>query len=153
MQTTYAEIFEDIAESLTEKNWTQKSFFAPPRDGATNVALCMCAHGALQARINPAVQKFMLKGQFPTVHVRYDVAARDTTPKLNSHLSSSQIWDLRDYSYRMDVFDGTKGKPEAHYLLVMVGLTYDFNDHPGTTVEMVKAKFQEAAQLARELGV
>ncbi len=38
------------SNSLNEENWHQGSYFA-----SKNVALCMCAHGALQAKVNPLV--------------------------------------------------------------------------------------------------
>lgn len=49
---TYQQIFLDIAETLTSENWRKGGYFKEDQG-----QLCMCAHGALQIRVNPEVKK------------------------------------------------------------------------------------------------
>lgn len=165
MQTqSYAEIFDDIAETLTLENWRKCVYFKEDQG-----QLCMCAHGALQARVNPEVKKALtittdvLASRAPAPAPAVEEAAMAgagaqmlaVSIENNFAASSSEIWNLRSSSSRSDyIYNGKNyGKREAHYLLGIVGLTVAFNDAKDTTLEMVKEKFREASKLATQLGV
>lgn len=151
---TYAEIFDDLAETLTKENWYQSFLFYSNKD-----TLCMCAHGALQARINPKTR--MALSRYPVYTPISQGASGILAANEGRYVSSrnplltpQEVWDIRPARYRNEVTDYLgHGVLEAHYLLGMVGLTAIFNDASSTTLEMVQAKFREAAALARTLNV
>jgi hypothetical protein len=65
------------------------------------------------------------------------------------------VWENRPESIRNNYITNreNRGNQDLHYLLGMIGLTWVFNDHPDTTLEMVKTKFNEAIELAKMLEI
>jgi hypothetical protein len=68
---------------------------------------------------------------------------------LRSIWNKRSNWVKDDYQHNGVVY----GNKDAHYLLGMVGLTASFNDATDTTLEMIHQKFDEAIELARQLGL
>lgn len=79
----------------------------------------------------------------------------DLSGQFTAAETRKEIWDKRSDTVKSDyILDSVNyGNTEAHYLLGMVGLTFNFNDDPFTTFEMVQEKFNQAIALAKELGV
>ncbi len=139
-------ILIEARNSLTPVNWRKGNFFK-----LENNNLCMCAHGAVQALINPAC-KVVLQ-ELDIASVNYAPASRGAIAGAGAGEGAN--WTNRPYWVKNDHIHNNKnyGNGEAHYLLGMVGLTILFNDRPDTTYEMVIEKFNEAIQLANQLGV
>lgn len=162
-------------DSLTPENWSKGRFFKLKLDyQATRIqAICMCAHGAVQAVVNPACKSSLDTDAAPSDKVNSahraavvntlvgrqlpskaaDEASYDVRFANNKSLQS--IWDQRPGNVKEDVICNNQnyGNQDAHYLMGMVGLTATFNDDPHTTFEMLIAKFDEAIALAKQLNV
>lgn len=155
---TLASIILKTKASLTLENWRKVPYFQ-----ADQGQLYMCAHGALQAIVNPEVKAFLrsnmtgtdlrsaarswaASGHAPSTRASWAEAAMRNNPSA----SPQEIWDLCSSWARSDyIYNGKNyGKSEAHYLLGMVGLTAIFNDATDTTFEMIQQKFGEAHALA-----
>lgn len=144
----------EAMNSLTPENWRKGAYFQ--REGNSS-DICMCAHGAAQAVVNPVCKL--------AVHSLNDVAANRAVysaenaslvaAKIKASKSSPEIWSNRPDWVKQDcVSNGQNyGNFDIHYLMGMVGLTTVFNDATNTTLEMVKEKFQQAIELATELNV
>jgi hypothetical protein len=143
-----------VRDSLTSENWIQGALFRKKK--TTNVfrilelvlndTLCMCAHGAVQRVVNPVCKQAK------------SVVEAFSCSDVNSFLCKDSkdqfsIWKRRpDYVRQDRIYDNINyGNRELHYLLNMVGLTIHFNDDVKTTLEMVKAKFDEAIELVKLL--
>lgn len=146
---------ENAKNSLTEENYYKGNFFS-----AKNDLLCMCPHGAVQAQVNPEVKKFV--NGYTSGFIDAADAAREAANAAGSRAADAarsadaavrDNWDtrptwVREYYVYADKEYGTL---DAHYLMGMVGLTISFSDAKETTLTMVKEKFDQAIQLAKEL--
>lgn len=149
-QETYAALFDRLASETTEDRWAKGSLYDP-------MTKCMCAHGLVQAQVNPFVKKNLKR--FPNGNMRMgfcewalDVATIGAYRiNLQSKSYANEVWRRRAAYIGEDL--GRVRNLSAHYLIGMVGLTAAFNDAPDTTFEMILGKFRQAAALARELGV
>lgn len=145
-------------DSLSPSNWRKGHYFR-----TENNILCMCAHGALQAQVNPVCKSKIDNSKSAPADaavvtaVVAAVVAVVTSAVVGEDpsLSLKEIWDKRSEYVKNDrIYDSLNyGNGEAHYLLGMVGLTTTFNDAKDTTFEMLIAKFDEAIALANQLGV
>ncbi len=164
MSQLLSEILTLARDSLTEDNWTKCSYFA-----RKNGLVCMCAHGAIQAQVNPecksAIETLTKDPEADINLLREAVLGSPATTSWSGLMAQEdailrnknikEMWDNRppytneDHIYK----DKNYGNKDAHYLLGMVGLTPHFNDMPTTTLQEVKAKFNEAIQLAKDLGI
>jgi hypothetical protein len=137
-----SQIVQDLItarDSLTPETWIKKAYFKQKEN-----TLCMCAHGAVQKVVNPACKKAA------------NAAGADAGAfAIEQYKDPLKVWNNRpDYVRQDKTYDNINyGNRDLHYLLGMVGLTVSFNDHPDTTLEMVKAKFDEAIQLAKMLEI
>lgn len=149
-------------DSLNESNWIKGNYFMEA-DGR----LCMCAHGALQAQVNPLCATARnLAGVVPAgAPIAADAAlaasaagaaAREVsvvpvaTDAGVTYADFARAWAGRPEWVDTDT---ARGNLQAHYVLGMAGLTAAFNDRPETTLDMVKDKFTSAAELAESLGL
>jgi hypothetical protein len=158
--TRQSQIVQDLIaarDSLTSENWSQGSYFKPDEQGSK---VCMCAHGAVQRVVNPECKKAltiydMMAAMHATDYISTDASdasdsafsSRIKGYKLNIVWNDRQLWVRENFLHQGKNY----GNKELHYLLGMVGLTVHFNDHPDTTLEMVKNKFDEAIELAKNL--
>lgn len=141
-------ILEQAKNSLTPETWGKEGYFF-----IQNNNLRMCAHGAIQALVNPVCRVVLDKNRaaaHPATAIARAVAdaVRAALARRMATQSKSlkEIWnDCPDWVKNADT--------NIHYLLGMVGLTIAFNDDPNTTLEMVHQKFDEAIKLAQELGI
>lgn len=158
---------------LTNENWGQGSYFfvkmvsiktsemlisRDPTDGN----LCMCAHGALQAICNPITKELVSNfNQTRDAAGAWKVAETSARRSANAASRASQYRPVNTGepidvgNARRMLEEQTDGHSsyESSYLLGIVGLTASFNDHPDTTLDDVKKKFEEAAKLADTLGI
>ena len=148
----FADAIKAAGESLAETNWHKGSYFSTNEHG-----LCMCAHGALQAKVNPAVIAAIAARPRPR-----PAAAAAAAAAAPAEDAAAEAWcspapgcgiENRPYWVKASDSDETYGSVSPHYILGMVGLTASFNDAPETTLEMVKEKFEQAYELAERLGV
>lgn len=199
-------IYDSLIEArdlLTSKNWNKGTYFSVKKN-----TLCMCAHGALQSKVNPAAEKIVIyfigdknlanHGErfysaiaakrrhrpaalaFAAAVAATAAAARralhaglrhepahaailasvagltpnaedDAAVRAAPGIAAQKLWEMRPDWVRYN--DKDYGSLDAHYLLGLVGCTTAFNDDPSTTLEMVKEKFTEAANLAQSLGI
>lgn len=146
MNKTLADMLTEARNSLTPVTWKKGSYFKKVND-----TLCMCAHGAVQAVVNPVCKNSLTSNQ-AIGHAIPVAWSNDGLRNVEAHrfLSKQDIWNNRSLLVTKKI---PEGNGEAHYLLGMVGLTINFNDAKDTTFEMVKAKFDEAIALANQLGV
>jgi hypothetical protein len=152
MEQQSSKIVQDLSAArdlLTPETWQKGAYF-----GERNDTLCMCAHGAVQRVVNPECKKAFNSQQAASVASAYMGSLVDEVRRLDT-LSIILKWDRRSDWVRIDtiVSNKNRGNRDLHYLLCMVGLTPNFNDQHSTTLEMVKAKFNEAIELAKTLGI
>lgn len=166
---TWASDIRAAGDSLTHQTWAQTRYFV-----AKSNQVCMCAHGAMLAQSNQKVNDLLFDladdsvvNPIELVNALYNVAncsgmhgagaaagwARSTSRYVREDLgvrdderAFPMIWDQRPSWVRSNGVEG-------NYLLGMVGMTPLFNDAEGTTLEMIKDKFRQAAELADRLGV
>ncbi len=143
--TPIAKALQDASDSLTEANWHKGSYFAEK-----NGLVCMCAHGAVQAKVNKRVIDARADN---TSAVASAAAAEVAAPTAAPAAFTAEVGkDGKQFSDRPAwVKSGLKTGLDAHYIMGMVGLTAPYNDGPATLSD-VKAKFFEAVKLATELG-
>ncbi len=147
MNKTLAETLTEARNSLTPLNWRKGSYFKQEND-----TLCMCAHGAVQALVNPVCRERLLQSDIGGAEAS---ARADAGASAGASASAGVNWTNRHDWVKKDHIRNNKnyGNLEVHYLLGMVGLTTAFNDSPNTIYEMVIEKFNEAIQLANQFGV
>ena len=158
-------------DSLNEDNWHQGSYFA-----AKNGKVCMCAHGALQAYVNPSVAKALSVDCAAAAQATAAAAAEAAAEKAagaamtagaarlveaaaaagaGALAAASAADEAVEKASDVNVWNSrprwVKNGLDAHYVLGMVGLTAAFNDAQTTTIRSVKKKFTQAAKLARKL--
>jgi hypothetical protein len=148
METTNSQIVQDLItarDSLTPETWIKRAYF---KQKETNI--CMCAHGAVQRVVNPACKEAVSADGAAA-----GGAASSGAGAIKLYKDPLKAWNARHDWIRQDrIYNGVNyGKRDLHYLLGMVGLTTAFNDDPNTTLEMVKAKFNEAIELAKQLKI
>ncbi len=148
-------ILTEARNSLTPVNWRKGTYFQQDHN-----TLCMCAHGAVQALVNPVCRERLLLSDIAGAGALARVGARasaDQGKRAGERAggSASANWTNRPDWVKNDIVSDriNYGNGDANYLLGMVGLTVSFNDHSGTTYEMVIEKFNEAIQLANQLGI
>lgn len=181
--TTVAQDIRNAAAALTTATWKKGAYVSVNKG-----ALCMCAHGALQAQVNPEVKRCIAEYVVPVVWVApvawatqvaaagaaaeavvvaaepavaaaaaaarsvaaADYAAAALEDAAGRAVAARAVWASRPRWVKTPSY---RGSLEAHYILGMVGLTAAYNDSASTTLTDVKEKFEQAAQLAEELGV
>ncbi len=142
-------ILTEARNSLTPANWRKGAYFQ-----SENNNLCMCAHGAVQALINPVCKARLLQSDITGASADASAGAGASVAGAGGANASANWTDRPDWVKNDVVYNNKNyGNGEAHYLLGMVGLTIGFNDRSDTTYEMVIEKFNEAIQLANQLGV
>lgn len=154
--STIAQDLTNAMNRLTPETWRKGNYFK-----SENNTLCMCAHGALQAEVNPQVRKVInnadVRGASEAAAAAV-VAAATAVPAAvadrfrNNDSTLKEIWNNRpDYIKQERIYNGVSyGFLEAHYILGLVGCTTTFNDAKSTTLEMVQAKYLKAIVLATE---
>ncbi len=154
MDKTLVEIIVAARDSLTPANWKKGSFFKKENNN-----LCMCAHGAVQALVNPvckiALQQLDIANAGASAGAGADGQRAGAGARARAGAGAGANWTNRpDWVKNDRIYDNINyGNGEAHYLLGMVGLTIGFNDRSDTTYEMVIEKFNEAIELATRLGL
>ncbi len=153
--TTLADILKAARDSLTEETWLKGSYFQEESG-----KLCMCAHGAVQAQVNPIVKQLVNDSELTTLSIA-EKATQES--RMGAMAANYAVRDFElskmemDYAWRGRPShmsqDGKRGTLEAHYLLGLVGLTGSFNDEPGTHLQDVKDKFNEAISFAEGRGI
>lgn len=164
-----ADKLTEARNSLTPKTWQQGNWFKADANGQH---ICMCAHGAVQAVVNPTVKNIIRnytakvasrklssrkiqKGVEGAANVGSDVCFGSR--KMNTIGSLKKLFNNRTkhHFHPDDLNDMLKNNPElnAHYLLGMVGLTVGFNDGIRTSLRDVKKKFTKAIALAKSLNL
>lgn len=127
-------------DSLSKENWKKGDYFAKQ-----DSILCMCTHGAISLQCNEEVASLIASHQLGEAGNITELNTAMGAPYLSLYehpypLSEREIWERRERS------------SHESYLAWMVGLTLGFNDEPGTTLEMVKEKFDAAIALAFRLS-
>jgi hypothetical protein len=155
MENTNSQIVQDLIaarDSLTLETWIKGDYFKQKEN-----TLCMCAHGAVQRVVNPVCKAAfnVWDASDADVPVFGGAVAGAGVAAIDRYNDPLQAWNDRPDRIRQDFIfkDKNYGNKELHYLLGMVGLTAYFNDDPNTTLEMVKAKFDEAIALAKLLNI
>ncbi len=145
-------ILTEARDSLTPLNWRKGSYFQSDND-----TLCMCAHGAVQALVNPVCRKSLQQSNiaWSVAQVAGASASAGAGASASAGAGEGANWTNRSDWVKNDFVYNSQnyGNLEAHYLLGMVGLTVSFNDRLDTTYEMVIEKFNEAIQLANQFGI
>lgn len=138
-------------DSLTEENWRKGKYFSEE-----NGKLCMCVHGAGQVQVNPKVIQ-ALNANDKDRYAFVAVATLDAIPSAAvAHFSKNNstdllsVWNNRPSWVSNDYGYGVK---DLHFLFGMFGLTSAFNDAKETTLDMIKAKINEAIAWAEENGI
>ncbi len=176
MGTKIADQLAEMLSILTEDNWVRGSYFSV-RDGH----VCMCAHGLAQSVSNERVKEALgtdarlarrLEAAAEAAEAAEAVtaagaaseaavtaakaaeaavtagAARSAGEAAEAARGSAEMveasWEARPY-WVMD------SSVENSYVMGMVGLTANFNDNH--TYAEVRAKLEEAHNLAKELGI
>jgi hypothetical protein len=124
---------------LTPETWSRGPYFSE-KSGT----VCMCAHGAVQLVINPSCKDSIIIGDIKGANIH----ASDHSP---AERAVRGYADNDKPNFHTTWQKQPKSIKQIHYLLGAVGLTTMFNDHPSTTLEMVKTKFDEAIALAKLL--
>ncbi len=168
---TIAEDIRKASDKLTEETWTKGRYFRIKND-----KLCMCAHGAVASVCNRIVVDILAtipKNQaweapdpaaLGAAVARAVGRAADLAVARASDLAVALAADPEaGLALGSRWSDGWENRPRwvkdsglgasAHYILGMVGLTLSYNDAESRTLAEVKAKLEEAAQLAERLGV
>ncbi len=130
-------------DSLTTENWNKRAYLQWKDE-----SLCFCAHGALQAQMNPIVKDLIEKEERAEANAKAFVAVNKACSKIFYEpidCNSFGFWNKRPSYIKGDAM------AESHYLLGTVGLTIAFNDSETTTLSMVKEKFNDAIDLAKDL--
>lgn len=161
---TIIEQLEEISASLTEETWdTRKTgyYFVL----GSNDKLCFCAHGAVQFVTDPVIKELhasnpnrtnlptpLLKGEYSSGRMPSTLpasAAFYADKHCRGYHNKKTVWDNRPTWVRDNDLHGNQ---DVSFLLGMVGLTIDYNDHPSTRLSDIKEKFRQAIALARELN-
>lgn len=169
---TYAQQLRKISDILTEDNWNQGSYFD------FKDKLCMCVHGAGQTIVNPQLQfviqnytqslvkieNFDFDPGCRTPRVMPVEAAKDAdlvSKQVNEKLSATidmdpiisyDVWKERPSYVKNDYENYNKnyGNLNLHFLMGMFGITAQFNDDRGTSLQMLKDKLEECAVWAEQ---
>lgn len=165
------ESLQEASDSLTEANWHKGSYFTE-KEGV----LCMCAHGAVQALVNPDVVAALTpsparsprpgelaEAEAPAARAATATAAMATaaaaTGATAAFVGAARVTVAVEfqtaalYKKRPSWVSGSSRGLNAHYIMGMVGLTVGYNDAADTNLVKVKAKFSDAISIAKELGV
>lgn len=140
--------FSDARDSLSGNTLSKRGYLS-----VSNNILCMCAHTAFHFQTNPRLRRAV------------NVIDEDLSPQLKLSRMLAGIIPMNDaimfglYNPTQEAWNNLpdwittntgRGSLEGHFLLGAVGLTFEFNDHPDTTIEMIRYKYDLALQLLQQ---